>query len=105
MTSLVLTVVKYIIFGRVVNMTWKSTTDKTSIISGKSSESQVRVTSEDFTQLYQTKWKWLFSLVLILYVVYQGMWIVWVYHRKKKRPTPNNSPFAKWELRDFLVMS
>ena len=24
---------------------------------------------------------------------------------KKKRPTPNNSPFAKWELRDFLVMS
>lgn len=57
MTSWVLTVVKYIIFGRVVNMTWKSTTDKTSIISGKSSGSQVRVMSEDFTQLYQTKWK------------------------------------------------
>jgi hypothetical protein len=57
MTSWVLTVVKYIIFGRVVNMTWKSTTDKTSIISGKNSGSQVRVMSEDFTQLYQIKWK------------------------------------------------
>jgi hypothetical protein len=57
MTSWVLRVVKYIILGRVVNMTWKSTTNKTTIIFGKSSGSQVRVMSEDSTKLYQTKWK------------------------------------------------
>ena len=57
MTSWVIIVVKYIILGRVVNITWKSTTDKTSIIFGKSNGSQVRVMSKDSIQFYQTRWK------------------------------------------------